>query len=88
MHVYRYDAKTFDLGLHTHDIGGVRVRIYNPARTVVDCFKFRHKIGLDVALEALRLALERKRASTRELLHAAGLLRVGRILQPYLEALS
>ena len=86
--VYRFDPKTFDAGLETHDMGGVRVKVYGAARTVADCFKFRNKIGLDVALEALRLAREQKKVPTRELLQFARLLRVERVLQPYLEALG
>ena len=86
--VYRFDPKTFTAGLETHDLGGSRVQIYNPARTVADCFKFRNKIGLDVALEALRLARERKKVSNRELLHYGRLLRVERTLQPYLQVLA
>lgn len=88
MKVYRYDPKTFDAGLQTHVIGKLPVRIYEPARTVADCFKFRNKIGMDIALEALRLVRERRKASTRELLHYARLLRVERTLQPYLQALA
>ena len=48
-----FDARSFEVGLETVSIDGVAVRIYNPARTVADCFRYRHKIGLDVALEAL-----------------------------------
>ena len=75
-------------GLETHDLGGIRIKIYNPSRSVADCFKFRNTIGLDVALEALRLARERKKISNRDLLHYARLLRVERTLQPYLQALA
>ena len=85
--VYRYDAKTFAAGLESHDVGGARVKVYNVARTVADCFKFRNKVGLDVAVEALHLARERKRLSNRELLHYGRLLRVERVLQPYIQAL-
>jgi predicted transcriptional regulator of viral defense system len=86
--VFRFDPKTFELGLKFHDLGGARVRIYNPARAVVDSFKFRNKLGLDIALEALRLAHDRKKASNKDLLHYARLLRVERVLQPYLQALA
>ncbi len=86
--VYRYDPKTFEAGLESQELGGGRVKVYNVARTLADCFKFRNKIGLDVALEALRLARERKKVSTRELLHYARLLRVERLMQPYLQILS
>jgi predicted transcriptional regulator of viral defense system len=86
--VYRFDPKTFTEGLDTRAIGGMPVKIYNPARTVVDCFKFRNKIGLDVALEALRLARQRKRVQNRELLHYARLLRVANLMSPYLQAIE
>jgi predicted transcriptional regulator of viral defense system len=86
--VYQFDPKTFDAGLGSHDIGGFRAKVYNPARTVADCFKFRNKIGLDVAVEALRLSIERKKVSPRELLQFARLLRVERVLVPYLQALA
>lgn len=82
--VFRFDAKSFKAGLETKRVGSTNVNIYNVSRTVVDCFKFRNKIGLDVALEALRLARERKRVSNRELLHYARLLRMERVMQPYL----
>lgn len=86
--VYRFDPKTFTEGLETHRIAGMPLRIYNPARTVVDCFKFRNKIGLDVALEALRLARQRRRVQNRELLHYARLLRVANPMSPYLQAIE
>lgn len=86
--IFRFDAKTFDLGLETYNPGGGRVRIYSPARTVVDCFKFRNKLGLDIALESLRLAHEQKKASIKELAHIARLLRIGRVLLPYLQTLG
>jgi predicted transcriptional regulator of viral defense system len=86
--VYRFDPKTFNEGLETHRIGGMPLNIYNAARTVVDCFKFRNKIGLDVALEALRLARQRKRVQNRELLNFARLLRVEKPMSPYLQAIE
>jgi predicted transcriptional regulator of viral defense system len=86
--VYRFDPKTFEAGLESHDLDGATLRIYNASRTVADCFKFRNKIGLDVALEALRLARQRKKASNRDLLHFARALRVERAMQPYLQALA
>jgi predicted transcriptional regulator of viral defense system len=85
VHVYRFDPKTFDAGLETHELDGMRIKVYNPARSVVDSFKFRNKIGLDVALEGLRLGRERHKASIRGVLHYARLLRVDRVVQPYLQ---
>jgi predicted transcriptional regulator of viral defense system len=86
--VYRFDPKTFNKGLETHRVGGMPLKIYSTARTVVDCFKFRNKIGLDVALEALRMARQRKRVQNRELLHYARLLRVEKPMSPYLQAIE
>jgi predicted transcriptional regulator of viral defense system len=86
--VYRFDSKTFNAGLETHKVGGMPLKIYSGARTVADCFKFRNKIGLDVALEALRLARQRKRVQNRELLRYARLLRVESPMLPYLQAIE
>ena len=57
LRVVRFSPLALELGVEVRDIEGVPVRLTNPARTVVDCFRYRHKIGLDVALEALREAL-------------------------------
>ncbi len=86
--VYRFDSKTFNEGLETHSMGGIPVRVYSAARSVVDCFKFRNKIGLDVALEALRLARQRKRVQNKDLLRYARLLRVEKPMSPYLQAIE
>jgi predicted transcriptional regulator of viral defense system len=84
--IYRFDAATFDQGIETHRIDGVTVRIYGVARTLVDCFKYRNKLGLDIAVEALRFARERKRTNNREILHFANHLRQARVISPYLES--
>lgn len=86
--VYRFDAKSFNEGLETHPVGAMQLKVYSPARTVVDCFKFRNKLGLDVALEALRLARQRKRVQNRELLRYARLLRVEKPMSPYLQGIE
>jgi len=86
--VYRFDPKTFEDGIETHPVGGMPLKVYSAARTVVDCFKFRNKIGLDVALEALRLARQRKRLQNRDLLRYARLLRVEKPISPYLQAIE
>ncbi len=86
--VHRFDPKTFNEGLETHSMGGLPVRIYGAARSVVDCFKFRNKLGLDVALEALRLARQRKRVQNKDLLRYARLLRVEKPMSPYLQAIE
>jgi len=75
----------FDLGIEEHRIEGQPVRIYSLARTVADCFRFRNKVGLDVALEALTGAWRSKRLKVDELNRIAKKLRVQRVMQPYLE---
>jgi predicted transcriptional regulator of viral defense system len=86
--IYRFDAPTFEQGIQTHPVDGVPVRIYSIARTIVDCFKYRNKLGLDVAVEALRFARVRKRISNREILPFAHLLRLDRVMAPYLESVT
>ena len=86
--VFLMTGSAYSEGIETYSTEGIQLRVYGPDKTVVDCFKFRNKIGLDVALEALRLARERKRATPRSLLHYARLCRVDRVMRPYLEALT
>ena len=88
LRVFRFSDKTLSAGIEKHVIDGVRVSVYDPEKTVADCFKFRHKIGLDVALEALKLCRARKGFQLSKLLRYARLCRVERIMRPYLEALS
>ena len=86
--IYRFDVPTFGQGIEVHAINRIPVRIYSAARTLVDCFKYRNKLGLDVAIEALRFARSRKRMSNREILHFARLLRQDRVIAPYLESVT
>jgi hypothetical protein len=81
-------AASFREGVEEHDVAGVTVRVYGAAKTVADCFKFRNKIGLDVAVEALRdyRRLHPKRLGT--LWQFAEINRVARVMQPYLESLG
>jgi len=81
-------GKAFSEGIDVLDLPGGGLRVYNPAKTVADTFKFRNKIGLDVAVEALRDCLRSHKATRDELWHYAGICRVQRIMKPYLEALS
>ena len=69
------------------DLDGVAVRLYDPSKTVVDCFRFRNKLGLDVALEALANWRDRRIGKPADLLHYARLCRVERVMLPYLEAM-
>ena len=83
----RFSGRALTAGIESHQIEGVTVPITSPARTVADCFKYRNKIGLDVALEALR-EYRRNRRPLDELLQAAQAVRVAKVMRPYLEALT
>jgi predicted transcriptional regulator of viral defense system len=82
----RFSERTLEAGVEEHSIEGVLVRIYNPAKTVADCFKYRNKIGLDVALEALRDCRRLRKCSNDELWHYAKICRVANVMRPYMEA--
>lgn len=86
--IMRFSGKTYSEGIQTVVRDRVALKIYSPAKTVVDCFKFRNKIGLDVALEALKDALKKKKATRNELYYFAKIERVIKIILPYLEAMS
>jgi predicted transcriptional regulator of viral defense system len=82
----RFSARALEAGVEEHSIEGVTARIYNPAKTVADCFKYRNKIGVDVALEALRECRRQRRCSNDELWHNAKICRVANVMRPYMEA--
>lgn len=81
-------GRAFDSGIEKHIVEKVPVKIYGAAKTVADCFKFRNKIGIDVAMEALREARRKKLASMDDLWKAARVNRVTNIIRPYLEAMA
>ena len=84
---YWFGGAAYAEGVESHEIDGVEVRIYGSAKTVADCFKYRNKIGLDVAIEALKFCRQRKRTSVREFLKFAKICRVDNIMAPYLETI-
>ena len=88
LRIMRFSGPAFMEGVEEHDVEGVQVKVYNPAKTVVDCFKFRNKIGLDVALEALRDCRRQRRCSNDDLWRYAKVCRQTKVMQPYLEALA
>lgn len=85
---FEFSGKSFHEGIEPHDIHGVPVKIYCPAKTIADCFKYRHKIGLEVALEALRDCFRERKCTHEELWHYAKVCRVANVMRPYLEAIS
>lgn len=87
MRIVRFSGEALTEGVDEYNIEGVQVRIYNIAKTVTDCFKYRNKIGLDVALEALRDVLHGRKCSIDELWKYAKICRVTKIIRPYMEAI-
>jgi len=88
LRIVRYTGAALTEGVESHRLEGREVRVYNVAKTVADCFKYRNKIGLDVALEALREAWRARRFTMDELDRYAAVCRVQRVMRPYLEALA
>ena len=86
--IVRFSRQMLTYGVVTRTMQGVAVRITTPARTVVDCFRYRNKIGLDVAMEALRDAVRSRKAMVSEIDRAAAVCRISTVIGPYLEALS
>lgn len=87
VHIVRFSGPMLHEGIETRLVQGVSVSLTSPARTVVDCFRYRHKIGLDVALEALKDVLGRRLATVSEISHAARICRISTVIGPYLEAM-
>lgn len=86
LRVVRFSGRALTEGIDTHNIEGVQVRIYCPAKTVADCFKYRNKIGIDVAIKALRDAVRTRKATIDEISRFAKVCRVANVMRPYLES--
>ncbi len=87
LRIVRLSGPSLAQGIENHQVEGVPVRVYSAAKTVADCFKFRNKIGLDVAIEALKDCLREKKASINEVYRYAKICRVSNVIRPYMEAL-
>jgi predicted transcriptional regulator of viral defense system len=85
--IFRFSGVSLREGIEEKKIEGVSIRVYNPAKTVADCFKYRNKVGLDVAIEALKECWRSQRCTVDELIHYARICRVRNIMQPYMEAI-
>lgn len=83
-----FSGPAFSEGIEEHNIEGVTVKIYNPAKSVADCFKFRNRIGLEAAIEAARECLREQKATSDQIYHYAKICRVWNVMKPYLEALQ
>jgi predicted transcriptional regulator of viral defense system len=88
LRIVRFSGAALTHGVELKTIEHVEVRITNPVRTVVDCFRYRNKIGLDIALEALRDCWRKRKASIDDLYRTAKALRMANVMRPYLDTLS
>jgi len=88
MRFVRFSGKARIEGVEEHRVRGGRVRVYGAAKTVADCFKYRNKIGLEVALEALKSYRAEKKGTADELWKYSRICRVSNVIRPYLEALA
>ena len=85
--VFWFPPRAFEAGVQTVNVDRVAIKIYSPEKTIADCFKYRNKIGIDVAIEALRTYRERVRKfPVNKLMEYARICRVERVMRPYLEA--
>jgi predicted transcriptional regulator of viral defense system len=86
LRIFWFSGPAFEEGIERHDVDGRPMQVYSPEKTLVDCFKYRNKIGLDVVLEALKLYRQRKRFKADTLVYFARICRVEKVMRPYLEA--
>lgn len=84
----RFSGEALTSGVETREIQGVKVRVTSPAKTVTDCFKYRNKIGTDIAAEALKEFILKRKGNRNELWRAAEICRVTNVMRPYIEALA
>jgi predicted transcriptional regulator of viral defense system len=88
LRIVRFSGAALSSFIEEHDIEGVAVRVYSPAKTVADCFKYRNKIGLNVAIEALQDCWRQRKATMDDIWAAAKVCRVTSVIRPYLESLA
>jgi predicted transcriptional regulator of viral defense system len=86
--IAHFSEPAFDFGIEIHPLKGAQLRVYSPAKTVADCFKFRSKIGTETAIQALRATYREKKATMDELWKAAKVCRVSNVIRPYMESLT
>ena len=88
LRVARFSGPALTEGVEQRRVDGVAIRVYSPAKTVADCFKYRNKLGIDVAVEALRDFSRKHRGRASDLARFARICRVSRVMQPYLDAIA
>ncbi|MBA7715044.1 hypothetical protein ES703_124081 [subsurface metagenome] len=87
MKFYQFAPSTWNAGIVTHGIKGHKVRIYSLVKTIADCFKFRNRIGVNVARDALKIAVTEKGVAPQDIMKYAKICRVGKIVKPILETM-
>jgi len=88
LRIVRFSSAALDSGVEEHQVDGVTISVFTPAKTVADCFKYRNKVGLDVAVEALRDCWQSRRCTMDELWKYAKVCRVQNVMRPYLESIA
>lgn len=84
---YRFASKTWKTGIEKHEVENHQIKVYSLAKTIADCFKFRNRIGVDIARDALRVAITEKGIKPKEIMEYAKICRVDSIIKPILEAM-
>ncbi len=84
---YHFNSKSWKAGIEEHTVGDYKIRVYNLAKTIADCFKFRNRIGMDVVRESLKIAVTEKHVKPMEIMQYAKICRVDNIVKPILEAI-
>lgn len=88
LRIVRFSGIALVTSVEEHSVEGVPVRVYSPAKTVADCFKYRNKIGIEVAIEALRDCLKQRKATSDDIWNAAKVCRMTNVMRPYLESIA
>ncbi len=86
--IVRHSGQSLSYGVEQRKVEGVKISVYSPAKTVADCFKYRNKIGLDVAIEALRDCRKQRKATNDEIWKAAKICRMANVMRPYMESVT
>ena len=85
--IHQFSDQSFSSGIEKHTFNNISIKIYNPEKTIADCFKFRNKIGMNIVLEALHFYRERKKFNPSKLMKYAKICRVANIMKPYVESI-
>lgn len=88
LRIVQFSGAAFSQGIETHGSGGAVIRVYSPAKTIVDCFRFRNRIGLEIAQEALRDGLRHRKATRDDIWKLAGCCHMSNVMRPYLESIE